>query len=202
MSICPSRSSSHFVCNYFIWFSTTFAAYDAVSTIFWLALARGTCCIMRQSMSLKVIFDDFHQYCPRWLFATSCQFGCEGGQDTHVCTYPASELLQGERARVHDLHILARVSCGCIRATLSLKALCQASPRDIHAFTLSLLRNFLRRPIISYGAYSPCSLPPSHYPKGRMPYMRFVVSLIVVKKGAHCASQHLVFSVQSCITRT
>ena len=87
---------------------------------------------------IEIVSDGSHQHCPLWLFdETSCHFGCEGGRCTSGLTDPASRLfkvsaLLAKTSEFGDVFL----HCESTSATLSLKALFQASSIDTKYFHL------------------------------------------------------------------
>ena len=105
---------------------------------FLLGVACSICCIIKESISLRLsLMVPISTVHSGSLIETSCQYGCEGGRCTSRLTDPASRLfkvsaLLTKTSEFGDVFLHSE-STG---ATLSLKALFQASSIDTKCFHL------------------------------------------------------------------
>ena len=142
-----------------------------------------------------MLFDNFHQHCPLWLFDDDfLPVWVRAGRCTHVLAGPASCILKVNALLPKTSKSGARLD---IRVTQSLKAFFQACPTTSMFFTLSVLMKLRRPSIILCVASEPWSSPPSSSATGFQPSTRFVVSPTMVKNGVHLSRWHRKGSVQS-----
>ena len=150
-------SSSRFACKVFHHVSDNLCCiFDSFAFV----LTCDMCCIMMQSMSLRLSlrFGTKTVHCGS-LVAAYCLFWCVAGNCAHVMTAPASSLIQIS-AQLFTTSCLGHEPSyfGCARYTVVQSTSLHSPHIDISAFTFSLLMKFLMLSIIPYGPSTPLPL--------------------------------------------